>query len=188
MPTIAEIVSLYPIAQYKAAIDIPSRGLYGGGVNIELPQKIRNIGNTVKRIYDADPNDSTLPLTANFLWTLLGIYGLQALVTEQSAGTIASVVAPPAGLPLPIDWRVSGTASATAVLATGESSVTLDGTGGMPDLRGYNIAFTRGGLPQYTTDPGDGSTYYSWNRTTGYFQLFNGVAALDEAMRIDPIS
>lgn len=78
MPSISEIISLYPIAQYLAANDLPKRGLYAGGKNILLPQKIYNIGKTVERIYDADPNDSTLPLTANFLWTLCGIYGEQA--------------------------------------------------------------------------------------------------------------
>jgi len=48
--------------------------------------------------------------------------------------------------------------------------------------------FTRNSFPQYTTDPGDGSVYYGWNRATGLFELFNGDAATGERMRIDPIS
>lgn len=186
MPTIAEIIDAYPIAQYLAANDIPTRGLNGGGVNIALPQKIRNIGKTVKRIYDSNPNDSTLPITSNFLWTLMGVYGQRALSQQQATGSIAAI-APTPGLPQPIDWIISATASATAVLSTGQSSVLLNGASNMPDLRGYNVEYVRGGITQYTTDPGDGSTYYSWNRTTGLFSI-STAANVGEQMRITPIS
>jgi len=91
MPTIPQIVSSYPIAEYLSAIDIPKKGLYGGGTNILLPQKIANIGRAVSRIFNYDPSDSTLPLTANFLWSLEGIYGQAALSVEQESGTISPV-------------------------------------------------------------------------------------------------
>lgn len=186
MPTIAEIVDIYPIAQYLAANDIAKKGLYGGGVDVELPNKIYMVGKNVKRIFDYDPSDSTLPATARYLYGLCGIYGSQALVVVQNAGTIASVTPPSSSLAQTIDWIVSGTASATAPLATGNTTVTFDGTSGMPDLRGYNMDYFRGGQPQYTTNPGDGSTYYSWNRVSGVFAISSG-AALGEQMRISPI-
>ena len=89
MPTVSEIVSIRPIAQYLAQIDIPKKGLYGGGTDIQLPRKIYLIGKSVQRIFDADPTDDTLELTANFLYTLLGIYGLKALIVDQQQGTIS---------------------------------------------------------------------------------------------------
>lgn len=89
MPTVSEIVSIRPIAQYLAQIDIPKKGLYGGGTDIQLPRKIYLIGKSVQRVFDADPTDDTLELTANFLYTLLGIYGLKALIVDQQQGTIS---------------------------------------------------------------------------------------------------
>jgi hypothetical protein len=183
MPTVAQIVSLYPIAQYLCQNDIDDNGLYAKGVNVQLPQKIRNIGDSVARIYNADPTDETLPLTANYLWTLCGKWGQQAQSVTQSAGSIPSIT-PSAGLPEPLDWIVSPTSSP---LANGDTTVTFDGTGGLPDLRGYNISFIRGGLVQYTTDPGDGSTYYSWDRTNAVFTI-SAAANTGEQLRIEILS
>lgn len=178
-------MSLYPIAQYIAANDIGRNGLYAKGVNAQLPQKIRNIGDSIKFIYDRTPSDETLTETCNYLWTLCGIYGQKAQVVTQTSGSI-SPITPISSLPQPIDWIVSGSSSGTAPLATGDTTVTFDGTNGMPDLRGYNMDFFRGGIPQYTTNPGDGSTYYGWNRVTGEFTI-SSAAALGEPMRISPI-
>lgn len=184
--TIAQIINIWPIAQYLAANEIQNRRNNSGAVDVNLPTKIYSIGTAVQRIYDSDPTDDTLPATARYLYALCGKYGLQASVVTEEAGTVSPVT--PVTLPQPIDWIVAATASATAVLADGEGSVMLDGTNSMPDLRGYNLMFTRNSFPQYTTDPGDGSFYYGWNRSTGLFELFNGDAATGERMRIDPIS
>lgn len=183
MPLVSEIVNLYEIAQYLASNDIDDKGLYGGGVNIELPQKIRNIGRSVKRIYEADPNDDTLQSTANFLWTLCGIYGKKASVVVQDAGTISSIITPTAGLPIPIDFIVG----VGEYMEDGDSELLLDGTNGNPDFRGYNLSFDRGGQPQYTTNPGGGSSYFSWNRTTGLFTCYPN-AATGEPFRLEPSS
>jgi hypothetical protein len=130
--------------------------------------------------------EQELQAMANYLIWLCGSFGLQALSISGNTGGGAVV---PGGrtLPDPIDWRVSGTAASDAPLATGETSVVLDGTNGMPDLRGYNVDFFRGGIPQYTTDPQDGSAYYNWVRTSGLFSV-SIPAQLDEPMRISPIS
>ncbi len=178
MPTVAQIVSLYPIAQYLAANDIPKKGLYGGGVNVLLPQKIYNIGQSVERIFDDDPSDDTLELTANFLWTLCGIYGQQALVVAQTPGSVTPIT-PPSGLPYPYDWIISGSSSSTEPLASGESSVVLNA------LRGYNIEFTRNNLTQNTTDPQNGGSWYSWDRSAALFTC-SPAAGLGEQFRILP--
>jgi len=131
--------------------------------------------------------DASLRNVANYLVWLCGKYGqmAQAIIDGSSGG--GSVV-PGGGIVVAfaLDWRVASTATPTAPLAIGQTVITFDGTNGYPDLRGYNIDFFRGGVVQYTTDPGDGSTYYSWNRYSGLF-VVSAAAQLDEAMRITPI-
>jgi len=126
--------------------------------------------------------------TSNYLLWLCGRYRLQAQAAiDGGAGGGGTVI--PGGstsLPLPLDWIVSATATSTAPLATAESTVTLNGQNGFPDFRGYNIDFYRGGQPQYTTNPGDGTTYYYWNRVSGVFIIY-GAAQVSEQMRISPI-
>ena len=179
MPTIAEIVTeIYPVAEYLATCDIERGGLYGSGVDISLPQKIRNIGCSVKRIYDADPSDSTLFATATYLYGLCGIYGAQAQAISGTGGTIAGVTPSTATLPEPLDFVVSG----TSFISTGVSSITI------PAFIGYNISFTRNGVGQNTTNTG--GTYFSWNRTTGLFKCLDPLSsgAQDgELFRIEPI-
>lgn len=173
MPTVSTIVSIRPIAQYLAQIDIPRKGLYGGGVTIDLPRKIYLIGKSVQRIFENDPSNSTLTDTANYLYTLLGGYGQKALAIEQIAGTVSPIVPPAGSLPLPLDFIVSG----STIIATGQSTINLSA------FIGYDINFNRGGQPQYTTNPGDGTTYYSWNKVTGDFTTF-GAAQPGEQFRI----
>lgn len=173
MPTVSEIVSIYPIAQYLAAIDINRKGLYGGGVNNELPEKIYNIGKSVKRIFDDDPTSATLQETANYLWTLCGKYGLQALVVAQSAGNV-SPITPTSSLPLPIEFVVS----ASSLIATGGNSVTITA------FIGYNLSFNRNNVPQSQIN--DGASYFTWNRNTGQF-FCSGDAQLNELFSLTPI-
>ena len=141
----------------------------------------------------ADPDADILYTISNWLFALEGIWGLKAqFIDGGSGGQVAPVVPADTGSsPDDIDWLVSGTASQYAPLADGENFVILNGTGGMPDLRGYNINYFRGGVTQNITPLGDGSTYYSWNRSTGLLQLYgsapaNGAAQSGELMRITP--
>ena len=177
MPTISQIVAAYPIAQYLAANDIQDKGLYGGGVNIPLPQKIRNIGDSVKRIFDNDPTDDSLQLTANYLWTLCGKYGLEALVIAGSAsGGSVSPITPSSSLPLPIEFYVG----ASTLIPTNGNSVTIN------SFIGYNLMFNRGNVPQQQLNPGDGSNYFTWNRNTAQFFCF-GNAQLGELFSLIPV-
>ncbi len=175
MPTTAEIVDLYPIAQYLATIDLPKQGLYDGGTNLYLPQKIRNIGNAIEWVYDRDPSYDGLTETANFLWTLCGIYGQQALQVQQTPGYVPSPTPSGGSLPEPIDYEIG---ASTTPLANGESSVTLT------DFIGYNLVFNRNNIPQSTVN--QGGSYYSWDRTTGAFVCFPA-AVTTELFQIIPI-
>lgn len=167
MPSISEIVSVYPIAQYLAATDIARKGLYARGITVLLPQKIRNIGDSVQRIFDYDPNDTTLPLTANYLWTLCGIYGQQALSVIQQAGSIASITAPSAPAQLNFVVAASGT-----TLIDGQISTTLTA------FIGFNLVVVKNGtsLTQITTAP----VYYTWNKTSGLFTVVPAAFTGDE--------
>jgi hypothetical protein len=121
---------------------------------------------------------------SNWLFALEGIWGIKAqFIDGGSGGIVAPVTSAPTTLPDPLDWIVTSIASGTSPLSNGQSTVTLDGTNGMPNLRGFNIEFTRNNLVQNTTPPGDGSSYYSWNRVTGEFVAIPGVVT-DERLRI----
>lgn len=115
---------------------------------------------------------------ANYLIWLIGIYGQKAEYISQGTGG-GSVIIPSNGgiLPLPLDFIVDDT---TSPILTGGNTITL------PTFVGYNVDFYRGAQTQYTTNPGDGSTFYSWNRSTGVFACFPA-ATLGEQFRIVPI-
>jgi len=174
MPTTASIVSIYPVAQYLATIDINKRGLYGGGVDLQLPEKIRNIGMSVERIYNDDPTDTTLTSTANYLYALMGKYGMQALRVPELMGYVADIE-PENQLPVPYDFTVSS----TTIIPDGGSTATLSA------FIGCNLEFTRNNITQTTTDPGGGASYFYWNSATGQFICYPA-ASLGESFRLVP--
>ena len=174
MPTIASIVSIYPIAQYLATIDINKRGLYGGGVDLQLPEKIRNIGMSVERIYNDDPTDTTLTSTANYLYALMGKYGMQALHIPELTGYVADIEQLNQ-LPVPYDFTVSS----TTIIPDGGSTATLSA------FIGCNLEFTRNNITQTTTDPGGGGSYYYWNSANGQFICYPD-AVIGESFRLVP--
>lgn len=173
MPTITQIMSYYPIAQYEAVKDINNSGLYGGGKDCNLPQKIYNLGKSIQRVFDDNPTESTLTKTATFLYALCGVYGLKASSVTQSAGTV-SPVTPSSTLPLPIEFTVSGSSQ----IVSGDDNITLTG------FIGANLLFVRGNIPQSQIN--DGGSYYTWNRTTGAFTCYPA-AQTGELFQLIPI-
>lgn len=173
MPTIATIVDIYPVAAYLAAIDINKRGLYSGGVDFKLPQKIMNIGKSVERVYNGNPADETLTSTANYLYALCGAYGMRAQAVTGITGGIAGVICN-AQSPLPLDFEISD----TSFISNGENTKIITA------FVGCNIEFTRGGVTQNTTNTG--GSYYKWNRATAEFFCYPD-ATTSELFRIVPI-
>lgn len=167
MPTISEIVSLYPIAQYLSCNAIQNRGLYGGGINVSLPQKIRNIGKSVERIYNNNSSDSTLPLTANFLWTLEGIFGQQALNVVQQNGYISSIAFTDIS-PTPIQFIVD---SSSSFIVDGDVTKVFPSS-----WIGWDLQFFRAHVIQSTNAP-DVGTYYSWDKTTATLTLLAAITS-----------
>jgi len=168
--TVAQIMDIWPIAQYLAANDIQNRRNNSGAVDITLPQKIYSIGTSVQRTYDADSTDDTLPLTARFLYALCGKYGLQASVVMQTSGTVSPVTPNVPTVPYQFNVAASGN-----LINEGESSVIIT------SFIGFNLLFVRNGIPQTTLTTE--SSYYSWNKDTGLFTITPG-AILSELFQI----
>lgn len=104
--TVPIILESAKLAQGYAAIDRAKKQfLYGGIVNNLMPEKIYLIRKGIQKRYDINPTDSTLTGTADYLWSLLGIYGLRALnalgqgggeviiIPTGSGGTVISIAA-----------------------------------------------------------------------------------------------
>ena len=170
--TTLQKLNIASISEYLSNVDIKKRGLYGGGVPLNLPQKIYILRKSIAYWYSLDPSDTTLTATSNYLMALCGLYGLEAQQITLGSGSVATI----SGLsttPLPYDFIVSG----SSFIITGETSKTITA------FVGYNIQFSRNGIVQNTTDVGDGSTYYGWDRSTGTFTL-SAAASADELFRI----
>ncbi len=174
---------------YAARGEAKKRATRGATVDTDLHIKLYVERKTVEWYNNQSTQDADILYTiSNFLFSLEGVYGLQAqFIDGGSGGQVVPITPSTTDIPDDIDWEVGATADGDSPLANGQSSVTLNGTAGMPDLRGYNIDFFRGGITQNTTPAPDGvSTYYSWNRDTGLLQLYNGLASTGELMRISP--
>lgn len=179
MPTVSQIIQIAEVSQYLSGNDIAKSGLYGGGQLLNLPRILYMVRKNVQWMNNLDSGDDSLTSTSNYLYSLCNRYAFKAqnILDISSGGTIAPVTPSSGSLPNPYDFLVS----AISFIATGESTINI------PEFIGYNVSFDRNGQPQYTTDPGDGTTYFGWNRVTGDFTLYNGVAQDTERFRITPI-
>jgi hypothetical protein len=78
MYTIAQKINIAKVSQYLCLNDINKKGLYGGGVDLQLPNKIYNIRKSVEWLYTLDSNDITLTSTSDYLYALCSPYNLEA--------------------------------------------------------------------------------------------------------------
>lgn len=192
IPTIAETIDIGDASVFLSGNDNSKGSLFGKRLaSPTSPVLIAIVTDAIRWEYDTYPTDETLRGSCNYLLWLCGRYRLeaQAAISGGGGGTVIPGGGGSGGtgtMPNPLDWIVSDTISSAAPLGRGDSTVTLDGTLGNVDFRGYNIDFFRGGQPQYTTDPQDGSTWYYWNRVSGLFIIY-GEAQEGEPMRISPI-
>jgi len=89
--SIADILDIANISEFLAVCDIERGGLYGGGMDIELPRKIYIVKQNVQWLYDLDPDNTTLRFTANYLYALCNRYVLQAQNISGGGGSISPV-------------------------------------------------------------------------------------------------
>jgi len=177
--TTEDIILWGKISQPLSALDeSKKRATVGSTVDTDLHIKLYVERKSVEWYNSQATQDADiLYQISNWLFALEGIHGLKAQYISNSGGGIISTITRVSGVE-PLDFIVSG----ASIIATGESTVSLVAYG----FLGYNIELTRGGITQFTTDPGDGTTYYSWNRTSGTLILINGAAQLGEQIRIFP--
>lgn len=179
MPTTQRILQLAPVAQYLAANYVTKRQLFGGtSTSTKQVQWIYVFNKILQEIYS---NDSTYSMqnAANYLFELIQPYYYRAAYIYDGGGG-GSVVppSPTTTSPTVLDFIVA----ADTVIATGATTVDLTAY----NYRGFDINFFRSGQPQYTTDPGDGSNYYSWNSGLAILTI-SGAAVAGEPMRITPV-
>lgn len=99
MPTVAQILSYAPGAGYLSNNAVQKSGLFNRGrLNPLLPQQIFGIHYIIQKIYDNDPTYSGLFETANYLWEIMGRYGVAA--QGLSGGGSVSPVTPSQGFPI----------------------------------------------------------------------------------------
>jgi hypothetical protein len=190
LTTISGTVEIGDVSIYLAANDNSKGSLFSPRLaSPTSPVLIAIVTDALRWQLEGDPTDDTLRGTSNYLLWLCGRYRLAAQAAISGGGGGGGSVVPGGGSAsvVPLDWIVSATATVYAPLATGESTVTFDGTNGMRDLRGLEMEYTRGGQTQYTTDPGDGTSFYYWNKVSGVFIIYAAAAIEGERMRISPI-
>lgn len=119
-----------------------------------------------------------LYLISNYLFALEGAWGAEAQFIDGGSGGIVAPVSPSSTAPTPYYFYIPNTATSTAPIAAGQTSITLPAT-----WAGRNIVFARGGIVQTTivTEP----TYFTWNSATRAFTCFPA-AVLDELFSIIP--
>lgn len=186
-PTIPEMIQIGDVSGPLAALYTGKKAMFGKSIIKPIPPLQITIFTDILRWgYDGGAEtDQTLRKISNYLYWMCGMFQLQAQNIISGPGGGSVVPTPSGGAAVnDLDFIVS----ATSYIATGESAVTFDGTGGMPDLRGYNVDFARNGTTQYTTPQAGGALYYSWNSVTGLFQLLGtSPEALEgESFRIMP--
>ena len=172
--SVAQIIRVAKISQYLCSVDIMKQGLFGGGIDLELPEKIKNVRDDVEYWYGLDSTDDTLRETSNYLYALCGRYAMAAQGITGGGGSI-SPTNPNVSIPAPIEFVVD---ASTSFIIEGESSALI------PQFIGYNIMFSRNNIIQTQVDTS--GSYFIWNKATGLFVVY-GAAALDELFSINAI-
>lgn len=155
--TTSEILLIAKKCQFLVSNYIQKGGLNGGGIDLRLAKKIKNISESIEYIYNLDNSDSTLFATGNYLLALCMPYVFKAVSISGSGGVIAPVTPDVGNTPAPYQFEVSG----SSFIVTGQSSKTIS------NFVNYNLIFVRNNITQSVVD--NGGSYYSWDKTTGLF-------------------
>ena len=159
--TVPQIIRIAKISQYLCLVDISKSGLYAGGTDLELPHKLRMVREDIEYQYAINLSNSTLETTSEFLYALCGKYALYAQSIIFNPSTISNTASQSS--PIPYQFEVDAN---TSFIIDGQASKKIT------SFKGYNLIFVRNGVTQYTTDIGDGSSYYSWSKSTGNFVCY----------------
>lgn len=170
--TVAQIINIAKISQYLADKDVSLGALFGRRITPDTPKVLYMERKAVEFLYDLDPTDDSLTLTANYLYSLCRGYNLKAQ-SITGGGSVAPPV--PGTAPLPKIFIVN---TSSSFIQDGQSSKVIT------DFIGWNLLFARNGIPQSTITTE--SSYYTWNKTTGLFTCV-GAAVDTELFALYPI-
>jgi len=92
--TVLQKINIAKLSLTYASVDILQSGLYGGGIDLNLPRKLYCIRKNVEWLYDLDNADTTLTTTSNYLLALCGKYYLKANNNIGGSGGSVSPVNP----------------------------------------------------------------------------------------------
>ncbi len=174
--TIEETIEVGNVSIYLAANDNSKGSLFGPRLAAPgSPVTIAMVTDALTWGYNGGAQSSEdVRSMANYLIWLCGMYGQQAqyILLVGGGGSITPInppVIPPA--PLPYQFFVSG----SSFIITGQNSKTIT------DFIGYNLLFSRGGIPQSTiaTEP----SWYFWTKETGEF-FISPAAVVGELFQI----
>lgn len=156
--TVAQIIAIAKVSQYLAQNDVAKGRLFGPRKIPLSPKILYAERKAVEWLYGLDPTNSTLTLTANYLYSLCRGYNLKAanIVNGGSGGGVSPVS--PSSAPSRLDFLVS----TSSFLPTGTTSFTFPAT-----WKGFNLAFNRDNLPQSQVQ--SETTSFLWDRTTAQF-------------------
>lgn len=176
-PTIAETLDYADLSIGLCANDNSKGALFGKRKTApSSPVTQAIVTDALRWAYDGGAVAAAdLRQMANYLFWLINPYQLTAQNLINGGGG-GSVVPSGAARPLPLDFTVS----ASSVIPTGSSGLSI------PAYAGWNLNFARGGIAQNTTNVGDGSSYYGWDRDTYTFTC-SPAAGEGELFRLSPI-
>lgn len=176
LQTIAEIIEDAKISEYLSANDVLNSALFPRPINKQTPQVIYTEYKSVQWAYNQNPNFAGIIATSNYLYWLCAAYNLQAIYirTHGGGGSISPITPPAVNIP-PIEFVISE----ITPIPNGGNTLSI------PQYKGYNIIFNRGGIPQSQINQNDGSSYFIWNSVTGTFMCF-GNAVTSELFSINP--
>jgi len=175
--SISEIIEIGDVSIYLSSNNNSLGALFGKRMASPIsPVEIDVVTDALRWGLEGDSTDDTLRGTANYLLWMCGKYGQQAQYIISGAGGGTVVPGQSVTRPEPLDFIVS----ASSVIVTGATGATLSA------FIGWNLQFLRGGIGQNTTDVGDGSSYYGWDRTTGALTISPALQE-SELIRITPV-
>jgi len=171
--SVANIIRIAKVSQYLSKIDVSKGSLFGRRIAPNTPQILYMERKAVEWLYNLDPTDTSLTLTANYLYSLCRGYNLKAQ-NITGGGSVSPIN--PVTAPDPYDFTVS----ASSFVVTGATTKTFPQA-----WVGYNLLFVRNGIPQSTQNVG-GNSYYSWDRSTAVL-IISPLAVVDESFQFYPV-
>ena len=155
MLTVPQKLIIAEISQYLCTNDIQKGGLYGGGIDLLLPQKIYNIRKSVENRYNADPTDDALEATSNYLLSICYKYLQASTIANSGGGTTESGSVQFIKSPLPITG--ADFATATAWNGTNSDNVSIQSS--------YTLQVYWNDIQRFLTEGSE------WNRTQNGFEV-----------------